>query len=598
MLANAPVAQSYQVATRVAASSGVVAPARNVPGSGEPPRGFAQHSCLCASLGALLALRQRLRRSDGARKGRGRGHHCIARFSKPTADIDLVEVQTHLSDGLYDAAALSLQQAEGAEKCPRALVLEAVARAGMQDYSAAEACLDAAEAALREAGDDSGADINVADLREAVAKLSRQSSRGEYDFVDVYGAALNLCERPDSFGMPFLPRLADYTGPVEVYRSAEGIRGLRTTRQVKGGELLICANPLLMTDIPEASPLDNKEGRLDPFVEELRAACSKSPHVRRVVGELLSDGVSPSSMLVVKDFEWRSTNGDDVGEQLSEEKLAGVTQTNCFEDFGHCCMYPVVAMINHSCTPNTNCIPVGDTLMLRANQVLPEGAEVHIPYFDVLKPFTERQHLTQKNWDFACECPRCTLEKPLPRSLQDRSEDAAAVDAAFDAEPGLNATSREAQWVLGGHAETYKQRVEATFPFSEEAAALRQQLLRAVEATAPASFTHAKLAFLDWVCNKTKDDKNAAMRAMQYAGLVHQTRYGPIPPEHMVKVIQKTELALQSEGVGEEFSQQTPSRRKASKEQLQAVAAPAPVEPLPIQVPDEPVAKGSVVLLD
>jgi len=520
--------------------------------------------------GVLVHCHEVRRRQRVARPRRGAASNsCVARLAlHGEGATSLTTVEGILEDGLYDAAVLQLRAMDvPAEELPRAKVLEAVARAGMQHYEAAEKCLSEAETALSASP---SSDIDIPALRSAVSKLALQSREGQFDFLDVYGEALGLEDKgSSSFGLSLLPQLADHVGPVEVFFTTEGMRGLRTTRDVLGGELLLCCNPLLVSvDGAEAAA----SGQPHPFGAVMKDACAKSPHVRRVVTELMSDGQRPSQLVRASDFAWKEEASVDAGE-VDEAILQGVKQTNCFEDFGKCCMYPLLAMSNHSCVPNANCIPVGDTVMLRAGTVLPAGTEVRLPYFDVLKPYAERQELTSSSWNFDCRCIRCELEKHLPEELRVRGDDANELDRLLKEKTAIAERERALQWIRAGHTEAYKARLESTFPFSEEAVALRQQLLRAVEATTPANFTHTKYALLDWVCIRAKGSEELAMQAMRYAGLVHNTRYGAIPVEHMAAVVQKTEAALKSEGIGEEFCQKTSrSQRQPSVAPVQSPA--------------------------
>mmetsp|Transcript_10847 Transcript_10847/g.24590 ORF Transcript_10847/g.24590 Transcript_10847/m.24590 type:complete len:581 (-) Transcript_10847:151-1893(-) len=538
------------------------------------------------SIVATGLLVHEARRKEHILRSSRRARSFVARSALQQA-TSLSEVEETLSAGLFDTALLQVGGMDvPTEELPRAKVLEAVARAGMQHYEAAEECLREAEAAL---SNSPCSDIDIAALRDAISKLSLQSREGQYDFLDVYGESLDLQERQlSSLGLSLLPQLADYAGPVEVFRTADGIRGLRTTRNVLGGEILLCCNPVLVS-------VDGQEmtarGQKHPFGAVLKDACERSPHIRRVATELLSDGQRPSNMVTTSDFAWKEPISSDAGE-VADDIIEGVKQTNCFEDFGKCCMYPLLAMANHSCTPNVNCIPVGDTVMLRAGTVIAAGEEVRLSYFDVLKPYAERQKLTSTSWNFECKCIRCELEKHMPEGLRVRGDDAVELDRLLKEETALPESERAFQWVRAGHTETYKARLESTFPFSPEAAALRQQLLRAVECTTPANFTHTKYALLDWVCTRAKGNQEVAMQAMQYAGLVHRTRYGEIPLEHMAAVVQKTEAALQSEGIGEEFCQ-----KSTRSQRIPSSAPPVRAQEQDVQPLQEKKA-GSLLMLD
>ena len=179
-------------------------------------------------------------------------------------------------------------------------------------------------------------------------------------------------------------------------------------------------------------------------------------------------------------------------------------------------------MANHSCCPNASSLAVGNAIFVRANRHVSAGDEIQISYFDVLKPFRQRQKRTE-SWSFQCGCPRCKFEVTLPSHLQDD-----LVHGTDDIESTASKLSLvEAQWLRASHFSTYMKELEALFPLGTEAASLRKIMLNAMEATDPASFTHVKLSFLDWLA--TKSAKGSAdpetLQSMQYCDRVHQARY-------------------------------------------------------------------------
>ena len=205
-------------------------------------------------------------------------------------------------------------------------------------------------------------------------------------------------------------------------------------------------------------------------------------------------------------------------------------------------------MANHSCCPSASSMAVGNAILVRANRPLTPGGEVQISYFDVLKPFQQRQKRTQ-SWSFQCHCPRCNFERRLPSHLQ---ETGVGVD---DIESAVCVENVEAQWLRASHFSTYMTELQELFPLSREANQLRKSMLKAMEVTDPASFTHAKLSFLDWLAIKSLKgtDDSETLQAMQYCDRVHQVRYGRVPKTELVSLLKCTQKATESTGVGEEF---------------------------------------------
>ena len=206
-------------------------------------------------------------------------------------------------------------------------------------------------------------------------------------------------------------------------------------------------------------------------------------------------------------------------------------------------------MANHSCCPSASSMAVGNSIFVRANRPLRPGEELQISYFDVLKPYQLRQERT-KSWSFQCECPRCSFERNLPSHLQEIGVSVDVIESA-----AAEFSSIEAQWLRASHLATYMKELEELFPLSKEADQRRKAMLQAMETTDPASFTHIKLSFLDWLTTKSlKGSKDPeTLKAMQYCDRIHQARYGKIPGPELVSLMKCTQQATQSIGVGEEF---------------------------------------------
>jgi len=492
------------------------------------------------------------------------------------------------SAGLYDAAVRVLDRAGGSasEGQPRASELRVVALAGSRRFVEARRELEQ----------------NLpgsADLRAAVERLQRQS-QGNFEFLEVYGDGLagrrrggvtNLARGAAATAAPaveLLPDVADFAGPVEVWRTEAG-RMLKTTRAVRAGELLMVEWPLVRSVGPA-------EGGMDyPFRLAFQRACSSSPRAARA-SRLLAGGAAVLPMVDLPDMGWKADAGGDLGDvvELDDEQADGIGWRNCFNSFGCSVLYPAIAMTNHSCCPNATTIAVGDTNFIRANKAIPEGEEVCISYFDVLKPYEQRQEMTSKGFHFECGCPRCTFEKTLPEVLRREGGIVDDIEAAInDPSSGIDPAGRGAAWIRGGHAKVYKEKLEAIFPFSPEASVQRARLLRAIEATDPGSFTHCKFALLDWLGERAAPGAGpqgeATRRSMQYTDLVHQTRYGPVPPKNVVDLLKCTQAALESVGVGEEFCNppgaafgaQRPSSAASGPGSAAAAVAPFPAAPPP-----------------
>lgn len=74
-------------------------------------------------------------------------------------------------------------------------------------------------------------------------------------------------------------------------------------------------------------------------------------------------------------------------------------------------LFPTVARINHSCTPNafSHYRATSDANYVYALRDIEVGEEIEIPYFFHTLPLAERRHRT-KGWSFPCKCPACSQE--------------------------------------------------------------------------------------------------------------------------------------------------------------------------------------------
>lgn len=70
-------------------------------------------------------------------------------------------------------------------------------------------------------------------------------------------------------------------------------------------------------------------------------------------------------------------------------------------------LYPIVSMINHSCSPNAVLIFEGKLAVIRAVQQIPKNTEVLISYIDTAGSTMTRQKTLKEQYFFTCSCTRC-----------------------------------------------------------------------------------------------------------------------------------------------------------------------------------------------
>ncbi|KAI9905711.1 hypothetical protein PsorP6_013790 [Peronosclerospora sorghi] len=79
-------------------------------------------------------------------------------------------------------------------------------------------------------------------------------------------------------------------------------------------------------------------------------------------------------------------------------------------------LFPICALINHSCQPNCIYSNGGDSLMeVRALRDITEGEELTLSYIDIDMEREERRKLLRATKHFDCHCKRCSM--PLSESI-------------------------------------------------------------------------------------------------------------------------------------------------------------------------------------
>lgn len=79
------------------------------------------------------------------------------------------------------------------------------------------------------------------------------------------------------------------------------------------------------------------------------------------------------------------------------------------ESHWRCGLFPTVARINHSCTPNahSNYRATTGAQCVFSLRDIQAGEEIEIAYFDITAPLAERRARAVA-WSFTCRCPACS----------------------------------------------------------------------------------------------------------------------------------------------------------------------------------------------
>ncbi|KAL1918701.1 uncharacterized protein VTP21DRAFT_2723 [Calcarisporiella thermophila] len=81
-------------------------------------------------------------------------------------------------------------------------------------------------------------------------------------------------------------------------------------------------------------------------------------------------------------------------------------------------VYPLAAMVNHSCWPNCIAMFEEDQMVIRCLRDIEEGEELTISYVDIALPTEERRRELLERYFFICNCDLCQKRKPSDIDLR------------------------------------------------------------------------------------------------------------------------------------------------------------------------------------
>ncbi|KAH7444376.1 hypothetical protein KP509_02G076300 [Ceratopteris richardii] len=213
------------------------------------------------------------------------------------------------------------------------------------------------------------------------------------------------------------------------------------------------------------------------------------------------------------------------------------------------------SFINHSCSPNSSRLVVGEAMFIIASRDIAEKEEITISYIDGMFPLKIREEkLAAMGYGFHCQCRRCEAERSVQSELKEYSsqyhelyENAALevqgavtstvhthiencpacteLSAVYDGILGkLNSlsslTNLEKQWILGGYSSAFLAKwlvcgyASGFSPPSDFATPQALQLVEAMKATVPGMLR--TLSFATMLATAAQKDKN------QVFALVHR----------------------------------------------------------------------------
>ena len=247
-------------------------------------------------------------------------------------------------------------------------------------------------------------------------------------------------------------------GPIAVSSSGLHGRGVFATRDVEAGECLFCTLPTVSAPIQIVMRIFQSKPRigLEQIAETILLKNMKRSlkcHDKRVAASVMLLTSDDKKIPIVQENEQDMVSlltaesspstcwwGKDDATKISDEDLLLIIRRNAFgPDFYSydkmqdnifknvafhriLGLYPLAAMLNHSCTPNAVRVFCGEYMVVHATHQVKTGDEFVWSYIPPTRGYKQRQ-LSIQNFGFTCTCPRCTLEKSLSCFEKINSED-------------------------------------------------------------------------------------------------------------------------------------------------------------------------------
>ncbi|KAL3812037.1 hypothetical protein ACHAXA_008943 [Cyclostephanos tholiformis] len=329
--------------------------------------------------------------------------------------------------------------------------------------------LDASRKATK--SDEISIDDGISGVKGGLEGISLSSS--ETGSNDVSSFLFHSKSTKPSFRLPFL-------GPISLSeRGSIGAkishgRGLITTRDVSSGECLFVIPSIFSADAVEVRTRYLQEKinggdqakvveRLaeDHIVQKVQAACDLlsdeeiqpsaagrariqlNAFILQMNSERVLTIENPAALMGNLVANESSTIPPKDTVNLDKGTILGIIRRNGFgPDFHnynkiatcwteranseHCYnrvlgIYPLAAMINHSCCPNAvrvfGSIPTQngikskkEVMIAHANANIPNGTEITWSYISPATPFAVRREMLLSKYGFTCHCPRCAME--------------------------------------------------------------------------------------------------------------------------------------------------------------------------------------------
>ncbi|XP_065859466.1 methyltransferase FGSG_00040-like [Euphorbia lathyris] len=254
---------------------------------------------------------------------------------------------------------------------------------------------------------------------EKCKKLEFQSRTGSFDISDW---VLNPFREKS-------PELAEFIGPIEIKKSEFSGRGLFAIKDIDAGTLLF-VNKAIATERCILSGEDsgqNAKFMWKNFVDEVVKTTQKCGRIRDWISTL-STGEDEDN-LEVPEIRLFKPDGEFVinlaNQDLDKDRLMNILIVNSLVEasvsskvlgknkdlygFG---LWVLASFINHSCTPNSRRLHIGDHILVHVSRDVKSGEEITLPYFDILSSLENRKEILKQR-GFNCNCKRCKFEEEM-----------------------------------------------------------------------------------------------------------------------------------------------------------------------------------------
>jgi hypothetical protein len=241
-----------------------------------------------------------------------------------------------------------------------------------------------------------------------------------------------------------------HVGPIQLTTTVATGRGLVAARDIAAGECLFVTPPTLdatvedIRNMHQSSSSESLEVIAEGVLLQTMKDALRSDGNRFAAASFLAlVGSSASDVTCLSMDRLLGKEATTVAESINDADLLQIIRRNAFgPDFitynviqkrwkddptytPHRILglYPLAAMINHSCCPNAlRVFCAGNVMVVHASEAIAKGSEILWSYLPPTQPFSVRQAVLRQQHGFACDCRRCVGETTVWASFSAQLE--------------------------------------------------------------------------------------------------------------------------------------------------------------------------------